>query len=516
MTSIARWYRSLLPAGGTSSPAGLGVSALVLILTPLVAIAVSVLASAAGLPDVLVPASAAVVVAIAFVLRPADGLGAFLLFSLLAITTEAVFDVDLRYFDEIALVLLVALAILLRRVPNGRLRLGVPEVAILVLAGSGIISSLLGAVPADIWVLGFLLLFKGVVFFYLVAWMRLTLVEIERVGLVLVVVALVILGLGFAELLDPTAFHRTLGLPLYDETRGGIRVIKSVFTHPSLFGWFTAFASLILYGRFVVTRTVWVLPLALLLNVGTMLSGRRTPLLGVLIALSVGLIWHWRQSPGTRLVWRTWIPVAAAVTVLAIAFLPVWTGMISETLRDYGNSQAAVTEILKEDPDPEVVASVAQRTALYVASVAVARDHLPFGGGLGRFGSYMSRVHYSPLYEDYGLTQIYGLSRASRMALTDTFWPSVLGETGVIGLVAFGTFLAAILTRLWRVSRQVGTVGWQVLAVIALLIFVDRFIGSLTAMTYVAAPIAYFTFGTVGAALAVASTRDSSISRPHV
>ncbi|MDQ4035135.1 MAG: O-antigen ligase family protein [Chloroflexota bacterium] len=489
-------------------------SALVTLTTLLSAIAVSIGTSATDLPylSIVTPGAAALLIAIAFAKWPAEGIGSFLLFSLLAISVEVVSGADLRYFDEIGLLLLLFVGVVRHRVPGGRLHLGVAEIAMCVVVGSGVLSSLVEAVPLDIWLLGLLLLLKGVAFYYLVSWLRLTMADVERVAIVVVGVALVILILGFLEFRDPAAFQRAFGLPPYDEVRGGIRVIKSIFTHPSLFGWFTAFASLILYARFLVTRIWWLLPLALLLDVGTLLSGRRTPIVGLVVALAVGLIWQWRHSRGARMVLRSWVPLTAAAVVLVVVFMPLWSGIVRETLRDYGNSRGAIAEILEENPDPEVVSAVAQRTALYVASVAIARDEFPLGGGLGRFGSFMSRIHYSPLYEAYGLTGIYGLSPASRMALNDTFWPSVLGETGIIGLIAFGTFIGTLFHRLWRASGLEDSPAWRAFVLAAILVFVDRFVGSLTAMTYVAAPIAYFTFATVGAVLAVAATKRAP---PH-
>lgn len=476
----------------------------------LAAVAVAWLAAAIDPPAarIVVPGLAVLVVSGIFAVWRAEGIGAFLLFLLVATTVEVWIGVDLNYFDELGLIGLIVAAVVRRWIPGRRQRVGVAEVAIVVVAIAGIASSLLQGVPLGIWTAGMLLLLKGVVFFYLVSWLELTVEDVERVGIAVLGVALVILALGFIELLDRRAFQLALGLPVYDEVRGGLAVIKSIFLHPSLFGWFTVFASLILYARFVVTRAWWLLPPAVLLNVGTLLSGRRTPILGLALALLVALAWQWRHSWAPRLVLRTWVPMSVAAVVLLAAFLPVLGGIFGETLRDYEDTPEAITEILSPDPDPLIVKSVAQRTALYVASVAIARDHFPLGGGFGRFGSYISRAEYSPLYERYGLTRIYGLSEVSPMALNDTFWPSVLGETGVIGFTGFAVFIGAIFARLWKASARDPSPAWRAMALAAILIFVDRLVGSLTAPTYVAPPIAYFLFGTLGAVLAVATTRD--------
>ena len=51
----------------------------------------------------------------------------------------------------------------------------------------------------------------------------------------------------------------------------------------------------------------------------------------------------------------------------------------------------------------------------------------------------MSRERYSPLYVTYEASHIRGLQPPPEVATaaTDTFWPAILGEMGVIGLIAY-------------------------------------------------------------------------------
>ena len=108
-------------------------------------------------------------------------------------------------------------------------------------------------------------------------------------------------------------------------------------------------------------------------------------------------------------------------------------------------------------PDPEArkeQRDTPPRLALYWGSVLVARDYFPLGAGLGRYGSWMSRIVYSDLYVQYGLDKIWGLGPTQPKFITDTFWPQILGETGVIGLLAYLVFLATIGLRLWRLAMR--------------------------------------------------------------
>lgn len=452
-------------------------------------------------------AGAAAVLAVIFAKRPAEGIGAFLLFLLFADNWEYWLALDLRLADEGTVVLFGMVGLLRRYLPSRPLRFALKEAALAVVLAAGVASSLINDVPLTVWGPAAILLFKAIVFFYVVSWLRLSIEDVERVGLVIGVVALVITGLGFIEFLDPPRFQQFFGLPPLVQERGDISVTRSLFLHPSLYGWLTMSASLFLYARFIVMRSWWALPLALLFNVGTILSTRRTPLIGLVVALAVGLIWQLRRWPSARPVLMVWTTMAAAVLVLTLIFLPALARIYELTLEEYGAPPRVVAEILSPTPNAAVIASAHPRVALYVGSVAIGRDHFPLGAGLGRFGSHMSRDEYSPIYREYGLERVPGLQPTDSSAVTDTFWPMLLGETGVIGMIAFGAFIGVLLVELWQATGRADSLRYRAFALGALMLFVESLIGSSSSATYVAPPIAYFVFAAVGASLAVSARR---------
>ncbi|MEX1277833.1 MAG: O-antigen ligase family protein [Chloroflexota bacterium] len=452
-------------------------------------------------------AAAAAVLALVFARRPADGIGAFLLFLLFADNWEYWLGLDLRLADEGAVVLFGMVGLLSRYVPSHRPRFGLKEAALAVVLATGVASSVINDVPLSVWGPATILLFKAIVFFYLVSWLRLSIEDVERVGLVIGSVALVILGLGFVEFFDPPRFQQFFGLPPLEQERGDITVTRSLFLHPSLYGWLTVSVSLFLYARFIVIRSWWALPLALLFNVGTILSTRRTPLIGLVAALAVGLMWQVRRWASARTLITVWAPVAGAVLVLVLVFLPALARIYDYTTEEYAAPPHVIDEILSPNPDAAVIATAQPRIALYVGSVAIARDHVPLGAGLGRYGSHMSRVEYSPVYGQYGLDQVTGLQPTDGSAITDTFWPMLLGETGIIGMIAFGVFIGALFVELWQGAGDGGIPRSRVLALGALLLFVESLVGSSSSATYVAPPVAYFLFAAVGASLAVSARR---------
>lgn len=476
--------------------------------------AVSASAAAANVgiepAKVLVPAAAALVVAVVFALRPAAGMATFLLVALTAQTTQRWLNADLQYFDEIAVILLVLISGAMNWARIVEMRPGWKEGALALAVGAGVVSSVAGSVPLDTWIPAMFLFVKGIAFFYAVTWLQLDVDEVEQAGAAILLFAGLVFILGLVEMAAPDGFQRLFGLAPFHDVRGGLTVVKSIFVHPALFGWFTAFASLLLYARFVVFREWWALAAAVVLNVGTLLSGRRRPVIGVFAALVVGVLWVWRQRSSPRAMVRIVAPIAAGLVVVFILTAPFLSGFYAGTLEEY-LGRGDLGSILSADPDVTVIAGSHPRMALYVGSLAVARDYFPLGAGLGRYGSYMSEVHYSPVYDRYGLDAVYGLGPEYPVAISDTFWPMVLGEFGPLGVLGIGTFLGILIVTLWRIASETESLKVRAIALGGLFVFVEGLLGSLTAATYVAPPIAYYVFG--AAAVAIAAARISPVKK---
>lgn len=86
------------------------------------------------------------------------------------------------------------------------------------------------------------------------------------------------------------------------------------------------------------------------------------------------------------------------------------------------------------------------RNELTRAAFEVAGDYAPFGTGFASFGSNVTGEpeFYSPLYYEYGLSNVYGLTPNDASFVSDTFWPTVLGQFGYAGLVVYGILLASL------------------------------------------------------------------------
>lgn len=77
------------------------------------------------------------------------------------------------------------------------------------------------------------------------------------------------------------------------------------------------------------------------------------------------------------------------------------------------------------------------------------KDYIPFGSGLGSFGTAAAAKEYSPLYYQYHLDEIWGLDPSNPMFLADAFYPT-LAEYGIVGLFFFLWFWKR---RLWEANK---------------------------------------------------------------
>lgn len=78
------------------------------------------------------------------------------------------------------------------------------------------------------------------------------------------------------------------------------------------------------------------------------------------------------------------------------------------------------------------------RGALQSASFAIAGKYFPLGSGFATFGSAVtasSPEFYSPLYYEYGISNLWGMTVDNPMFIADTFWPIIFGQFGYLGAI---------------------------------------------------------------------------------
>lgn len=94
------------------------------------------------------------------------------------------------------------------------------------------------------------------------------------------------------------------------------------------------------------------------------------------------------------------------------------------------------------------------------------KDYIPFGSGLGSFGTAAAAKEYSPLYYDYKLDMVWGLTPENPVFLADAFYPT-LAEFGIVGLFFFLWFWKR---RLWECNKIPNIVYYRMalMAILAL------------------------------------------------
>ena len=110
------------------------------------------------------------------------------------------------------------------------------------------------------------------------------------------------------------------------------------------------------------------------------------------------------------------------------------------------------------------------RAMLTLASPFVAWDHFPFGSGWAAFASAFSAEPYSPVYGQYLLAGIWGISPSHHQFISDTYWPMILGETGFFGFLAFLAALVMFMDKVLTLKNDHSALAAALHALIYLLI----------------------------------------------
>ena len=415
-------------------------------------------------------------------------LGIFLLLQeLLAVNLEAGSTgvaQSFRHLDELLVSIFFILTVfksLLKKKHLLKTHVEIPLLGFILVA---LVGSLIAKVPPGIAVIQLFLYLKGFLLLFILLNLPVDRRVVRRYAVFFTGAGFVILGLGLVDLIDPDWFRAATGNDPFIEIRYGIPSIKSIFVHPGTFGWFAALLALYSFGFYMCygyRRYLW---LGLIFSGGSFLSMRRRNLIGIALGLAVGL---WQQSLSKK------IRYGLILGVLGCFFVILAWPKINALYQNMAQLYVTPDNPLEE-----------ARNALYITSVSLMKEHFPWGAGLGRFGSWMSQVHYSPLYKKYGLSGVYGLTKKSPKYMTDTFWPAVLGETGFLGVLFYIWILAQLGWRLYTRSKRTPDLFIRAFTLGTLMVLTESVVESTAGAVYTSPPMVYFIFGSVGLALGLA------------
>jgi len=287
--------------------------------------------------------------------------------------------------------------------------------------------------------------------------------ESARKWILPVMLATVVFGVVF--LLAPRLQDAYIGAVRAPDERLGLLSAQGFFIGPGTYSWFAVATFGLAYVGYLQRRRRTDLVAAIVAAAFVVLSWRRKSMLAVLAMVLVTLLV--RSTRGSR--GRAFALLALAAIFAVTVFAPYALALWNSTLTEYGSS------------DPYGTA----RSALYYTSMLIARDHFPLGTGLASFASHASKLYYSPVYQEYGLATMYGLSAHDPEYITDTYWPMVLGEGGVVCLIGYLAFLGILARVAWKLARSGEDLpGGSAVPMLALMLLVGSFIESMASHIY--------------------------------
>jgi len=401
-------------------------------------------------------------------------------------------ETTIKRFEEFAILAAFMIMLLknmmLKRILWKRTDIDVPLLFLVVIAIYSSIKSQL--VSPQIAGFDLFLLLKGFMAFYIFSNLNFTTRDIDVSVKIIFSISLLILFLGAIDLATPYYFRSFTNNNVNIDYRFGIPSVQSIFTHPGAFGWFAAFMACFCFAFYLIYERKKYALFCILFFIATLFSMRLKPIIGMAAAICVGFI----------LV--SAVKKVRLIFVLAIAVLLVSTVLgapIKYLIHDkiYGYIQTSNID------------NVA-RNVLYKTSVQIAAHYFPFGSGLGTFGGWIASLFYSPLYSQYGISQVYGLEEDGHF-LNDTFWPYIMGEFGVLGLLSYCYIILVLIRRGIAAFRTANIPLEKAFALGAVLVLIEGICESMASPIFSSPPAFYFIFACLGIAHSLGQPRSDSI-----
>lgn len=94
------------------------------------------------------------------------------------------------------------------------------------------------------------------------------------------------------------------------------------------------------------------------------------------------------------------------------------------------------------------LANESARYLLLETSLKIIKDYFPIGCGFGTFGSYVSGLNYSPLYQNYNIHNYLGLTKENPAFISDSFWAMIAGQFGMTGIIIWIILIYVIFKKI--------------------------------------------------------------------
>ncbi|WP_171631114.1 hypothetical protein [Paenibacillus plantarum] len=339
----------------------------------------------------------------------------------------------------------------------------------------GLLSSAINQVPISTTLAGGLLTIKGFLLFFI--FKNLTMNENNIRHLIRFFKVLGGLAAVFAlvDLLFHEQFRNHLHTNNLVDARSNLVSVQSFFIHPGTYGWFMVFVGLYYLSHYLVHKQKKSLIYMIVFFILAFLSLRFKVLLAIAVILAL-----------VAMKKRIYTAALACVGIIIYLF--------------FGDMINNLT-MLTIDRYISVDYMDSARKALYHTGFTIGLHDFPLGEGFGRFGSWIARVDYSPVYYEYGLQSVYGLSPDDPKWATDTYWPSIIGEVGILGTILFISFFIYVMRGIYVKLHDAGvSKNGKVFLLFSLFIMIQSLVESLGEQIFNGSPQYIFIFAVMGMA----------------
>ncbi len=205
------------------------------------------------------------------------------------------------------------------------------------------------------------------------------------------------------------------------DIRYGFTVLVPFLRHAGYFAAFMIFCALMSFTKYTLQKRKIDLIYFLVFILGIVISTRRKPLIGLILSLIIFFIVV--PSSTLRFKFRKLSIIGTLIAIITFLFFD----LINDVL------QSGYTYFYQLD-NLDIA-----RNALYVIAITISSQYFPLGLGFAQFGGATSFINYSNAYYEYGLNRVYGLGPGidESMFGMDTYWPYLIGQIGLLGLIIF-------------------------------------------------------------------------------
>ena len=196
---------------------------------------------------------------------------------------------------------------------------------------------------------------------------------------------------------------------VFESYRFGFPSITSLFRHPGTYGWFMLCIALYYYAEYIMKNNKIYLKNFISTVICALLSLRVKVILSLVVIIAITIFVNGKRKINLK-------KIIISISVIAVILF----GSRNILLNAY-------SLYFTQDN------GISARQALTTTSFNIMKDYFPIGVGFGKYGSWYARQNYSEYYYKYEISHVFGMSPDNPAFATDTYWPSIIGETGLIG-----------------------------------------------------------------------------------